>query len=55
MSADDLLLAIIIGGAVLSGAYLRSQYALQRNYRAAERRAESQLRNLFRAMQNGSH
>jgi hypothetical protein len=54
MSVDDLLLAIIIGGVVLSGAYLRSQYALQRNCRAAERRAESRLRDLFSAMQNGS-
>jgi hypothetical protein len=47
MSVDDLLLAIIIGGMVLSGAYLRAQYAARRNYRMAERSNALLLRELY--------
>jgi hypothetical protein len=47
MSVDNLLLAIIIGGMMLSGAYLRAQYAEQRSYRIAERSNELRLRELY--------
>jgi hypothetical protein len=47
MSVDNLLLAIIIGGMMLSGAYLRAQYAAQRSYRIAERSNELRLRELY--------
>jgi hypothetical protein len=46
MSADHFLVAIIIGGMALSGAYLRAQYAMRRSDRAAERRHELRLREL---------
>jgi hypothetical protein len=47
MSIDDLLIAIIIGGVVLSGAYLRAQYAVRRRHRTTERSRESRLRELY--------
>jgi hypothetical protein len=50
MSIDDLLIAIIIGGALLSGAYLRAQYAMRRRHRNTERRRESRLRELYASL-----
>lgn len=50
MSIDDLLIAIIIGGALLSGAYLRAQYAMRRRHRSTERRRESRLRELYASL-----
>jgi hypothetical protein len=47
MSVDDLLLAMIIVGMALSGAYLRAQYATRRSYRTAERRNALQLSKLY--------
>jgi hypothetical protein len=47
MSIDDLLLAIIIAGFVLSGAYMRAQYATRRSNRTAERRNELRLSELM--------
>jgi hypothetical protein len=52
MSVDDLLLAIIIGGTMLSGAYLRAQYAARRSYRIAERSNELRLRELYGTRSN---
>ena len=47
MSVDDLLFTIILGGAVLSIAYLRAQYMMRRSYRIAERGSELRLRELY--------
>jgi hypothetical protein len=47
MYIDDVLFMIIIGGMVLSIAYLRAQYVTQRSYRIAERGAELSLRELY--------
>jgi len=47
MSFDDLLIAIIIAGTGLSGAYLGAKYVLWRRYMAAERRREFSLRELY--------
>jgi len=52
MSVDDLLFIIIIGGVVLSVAYLRAQYAVRRSNRIAERRYESRLRELYETRPN---
>jgi hypothetical protein len=38
MSMDDLMLAIIIGGIGLSGAYLRAEFVAWRRSNAARRR-----------------
>jgi hypothetical protein len=46
MSVDDLLIAIIIGGIGLSGAYVRAEFMLWRRNKAAERRREVCLREL---------
>jgi len=43
MSLDDLLMAIIIAGLGLSGAYLRAELLVHRKFRAADRRAELAL------------
>lgn len=48
MGVDDLLFLIIIGGMLLTIAYLRDQYAARRRYRIAQRRAEQRLRELYR-------
>ncbi|HEY4969421.1 MAG TPA: hypothetical protein VII35_05910 [Steroidobacteraceae bacterium] len=37
MNFDDLLIAIIIGGIGLTGAYFRAEYLLWRRYKATER------------------
>jgi hypothetical protein len=47
MGVDDILMAIIIGGILLSGIYLRAQYALRRSLRTAELRRELGLRELY--------
>jgi hypothetical protein len=47
MSIDDLLFIIIIGGTVLSGAYLRAEYVSWRRYKAAERRRQASLARLY--------
>jgi hypothetical protein len=47
MSVDDVLFIIIIGGMVLSIAYLRAQYVMRRSYRIAERGNELRLRDLY--------
>lgn len=52
MSIDDLLFIIIIGGIVLSIAYLRAQFVMQRSYRIAERGSELRLRELFATRPN---
>ena len=52
MSVDDLLFTIIIGGVVLSIAYLRAQYMMRRSYRIAERGSELRLRELYAARPN---
>ena len=52
MGVDDLLFTIIIGGMVLSIAYLRAQYVMQRRYRIAERGSELRLRELFATRSN---
>jgi hypothetical protein len=38
MSIDDLLIAIIIAGLALSGAYLKAEYLSWRKYKAAQRK-----------------
>lgn len=52
MSVDDLLFIIIIGGVVLSIAYLRAQYMMRRSYRIAERGSELRLRELYATRPN---
>ena len=47
MSIDDLLFITIIGGMMLSIAYLRAQYVMRRGYRIAERGNELRLRELY--------
>lgn len=47
MSFDDLLIAIIIAGTGLSAAYLGAKYVSWRRYKAAERRREFSLRELY--------
>jgi len=47
MSFDDLLIAIIIAGTGLSGAYLGAKYVSWRRYKVAERRREISLRELY--------
>jgi hypothetical protein len=44
--AEHLLIAMIIAGFGLSGAYLRAVFVLRRRYRAAERKREIGLREL---------
>jgi hypothetical protein len=46
MNIDDLLIAIIIGGIGLSGAYLRAEYTFYRRHKAVERRKQLSLREL---------
>ena len=41
MNFDDLLIAIIIGGIGLTGAYFRAEYLLWRRDKAAERRKKA--------------
>jgi hypothetical protein len=52
MSIDDLLFTIIIGGVVLSIAYLRAQYMMRRSYRISERGTELRLRELYATRPN---
>jgi len=52
MSIDDLLFTIIIGGVVLSIAYLRAQYMMRRSYRIFERGSELRLRELYATRPN---
>jgi hypothetical protein len=52
MSVDDLLFIVIIGGLVLSIAYLRAQYSVRRSQRIAERGNELLLRELYGARPN---
>jgi hypothetical protein len=47
MSVDDLLIAIIIAGTGLSGADLSAKYLSWRRYKAAERRKQFSLRELY--------
>ena len=44
--ADDLLIAMIIAGFGLSGAYFRAVFILWRRNQAAERKRETSLREL---------
>jgi hypothetical protein len=41
MNFDDLMIAIIIGGIGLTGAYFRAEYLLWRRYKAAERQKKA--------------
>ena len=41
MNFDNLLIAIIIGGIGLTGAYFRAEYLLWRRYKAAERQKKA--------------
>lgn len=43
MSAEDLLVAIIVGGIGLSGAHFRAEYLLWRKHKAAEQRYKASL------------
>lgn len=52
MGVDDLLFAIIIGGMVLSIAYMRAQYEMRRSSRIAERASELLLRELYATRPN---
>jgi hypothetical protein len=52
MGVDDLLFTIIIGGMVLSIAYLRAQYVMRRRYRIAERGSELRMRELYATRPN---
>jgi hypothetical protein len=45
--ADDLLIAMIIAGFGLSGAYLRAVFVSWRRNQAAERKREISLRELY--------
>jgi hypothetical protein len=44
MSIDDLMIAIIIGGIGLTGAYLRAEFISWRRSNAAERKKKADLR-----------
>jgi hypothetical protein len=46
MSLDDVLIAVIVGGIGLSGAYFRGEYILWRKDRATELRKEISMRKL---------
>jgi len=46
VNLDDLLIAILIAGLGLSGAYLRAEFFSHRRFKAAERRKELALREL---------
>jgi hypothetical protein len=46
MSFDVALIALIVGGIILSGAYVRAEYVAWRKHRAAQRRSEAVLREL---------
>jgi hypothetical protein len=48
MTLDDLLIAILVAGIGLSGAYLRAELLAHRRFKAAERRKELALRELPR-------
>jgi len=48
MSIDDLMIAIIIGGIGLTGAYLRAEFISWRRSNAAERRKKAGLRAVTR-------
>ena len=49
MSFDVLLIAVIVGGIVLSVAYVRAEYRSWRAHGAAQRRREAALRDLHAA------
>jgi hypothetical protein len=52
MGVDDLLFTIIIGGLVLSFAYLRAQYMMRRRDRLAELGSQLRLRKLYATRPN---
>jgi hypothetical protein len=52
MGVDDLLFTIIIGGLVLSIAYLRAQYMMRRRDRLAELGSQLRLRKLYATRSN---
>jgi hypothetical protein len=47
MSLDDVLFGMIIGGIGLCAAHFRSEYIRWREHRAAERRKETTMRELY--------
>src|ERR1700689_2597209 len=49
MSFDVVLIAIIVGGLALSGAYVRAEYLGWREHGAVQRRREAALRDLHAA------
>jgi hypothetical protein len=49
MSFDDVLIAILVGGIALAGAYIRAEYRAWRTRGAAARRRGSVLRQLHAA------
>jgi hypothetical protein len=49
MSFEDFLIVIVVAGIVLSGAYIRAEYILWRQFAAAERQRDSTLRELHAA------
>ena len=44
MSIDDILFGLIVCGIALVGVWFRSEYALLREFRAAQRRSDGMLR-----------
>ena len=49
MGFDFVLIALIVGGIALSGAYVREEYLAWRKHGAAQRRREAALRELHAA------
>ncbi len=49
MSFDVALIAVIVGGLALSGAYVRAEYLAWREHGTAQRRREAALRELHAA------
>jgi hypothetical protein len=49
MGFDVVLIAVIVGGLALSGAYVRAEYLAWREHGAAQRRREAALRKLHAA------
>lgn len=50
MRADDLLMAIIIGGIGFSGAHLRAEFVFWRRSMAAELRKQASIRQIFKSV-----
>jgi hypothetical protein len=55
MSFDVALIAVIVGGLALSGAYVRAEYLGWREHRAAQRRRDAALRDRHAASFSEQH